>query len=152
MNYLSALSAPNPPAPLAPAGSAMPVAAAPATPAPVDELPTLNARALDVYRIPEDPGALGELIGMFLQDLPSRVAAIRAAFKAADQEALKAAAHTLKGSAGNLGGLRLASLSAEVEKLARTNDWDAIRPRVAEIEAEAVKLQAALTEEATPAA
>ena len=151
MNYLSALSAPNP-------AAAKPRAGAPATasPAPVasvasDELPTLNPRALDVYRIPEDPGALGELIAMFLEDIPRRVQAIRAATTTPDLEALKVAAHTLKGSAGNLGGRRLASLCAELEKLAKCGDWESIRSRVTDIEAEAAKLQAALANEAKPA-
>jgi two-component system sensor histidine kinase/response regulator len=144
-NYLSALSAPNPLAAKPVAGAPAPAAAV-SSPPPAEDLPTLNPRALDVYRIPEDPGALTELIGMFLGDIPSRVEAIRNAIRDTDIEALKAAAHTLKGSAGNLGGLRLSGLCSELEKLTKAGDWESIRPRLPEIEAEAGRLLAALTE------
>lgn len=143
-NFLANLSAPA--AVSGPAETSSPAVSSPASSA--DALPTLNARALDVYRLPDDPGALGELIGMFLEDLPTRVAAIRTAVDTGDMEALKDAAHTLKGSAGNLGGMRLGALCAELEKQIKTANRDSLRAQAAAIEAEAEKLRTALQAEA----
>lgn len=52
-------------------------------------------------RFDGDGGLLKELAGIFLQECPRMLDAIRAALRAADLKALESAAHTLKGSVGN---------------------------------------------------
>jgi HPt (histidine-containing phosphotransfer) domain-containing protein len=61
--------------------------------------------------------ALREISDSFLEGLDAEVAAIEAALATGGMP-LKAAAHSLKGSAGNLGARRLAGLSSAIEKAA----------------------------------
>ncbi|MEI6355891.1 MAG: response regulator, partial [Verrucomicrobiota bacterium] len=115
--------------------------------APLSDLPTLEASVLDAYRVPDDPSALAELIRMVLDDLGPRVAAIRSAADAGDIGRLKDAAHTLKGSAGNLGGRRLAALCSQLELQARSDGTEDLLALVGSIEAEAANFRAALATE-----
>jgi len=48
-----------------------------------------------------------ELTTLFLQEAPARIAAARAALAAGDIEAIRAVAHMLKSSAGQMGALRV---------------------------------------------
>ncbi|MFM7103338.1 MAG: response regulator, partial [Verrucomicrobiota bacterium] len=88
-----------------------------------ETLPVLDLAALEALRVPGDPAALGELVELFLVDAPRRVAALAAACGGRDREAARVAAHTLKGSAGNLGARRLAARAAEAEVAAREGAW-----------------------------
>lgn len=55
-----------------------------------------------------------ELIELFLDDAPRRMAIMRAS--TAQRHAIKRAAHSLRGSSGNLGALKLASICESIEK------------------------------------
>jgi CheY-like chemotaxis protein len=110
----------------------------------VSALPTLDVKALDPYRVPDDPSAVRELIQLFLEELGRRVGDIRAALEAKSAEALKSAAHTLKGSAVNLGGRRLAGLCAELEQRAKSSGWETSGDLASAIEGEAARLRSAL--------
>lgn len=81
--------------------------------------------------------ALAEITDSFLDGLDAEVAAIVAALPAGGM-ALKAAAHSLKGSSGNLGARRLAGLASAIEKGAmdgRTADCMALGPDLAPVSA-----------------
>ena len=106
--------------------------------------PVLNEKALDAYRVPGDPSVLGELVGLILRDLPVRTEAIRSSVAQRDVTALKAAAHTLKGSASNLGGLRLAAACAALETAARVPDWEEADRLCARVISDAASFEAAL--------
>jgi len=54
-----------------------------------------------------DQALLRELVGIFVDDGPRRLEALREAMKAADVQQLEQVAHSLKGSAANLGAARL---------------------------------------------
>ena len=114
---------------------------------PVSGLPTLELSALDAYRVPGDSSALAELVRLVLDDLGPRVAAIRSAADAGDIGRLKDTAHTLKGSAGNLGGRRLAALCSQLELQARSGGGKDLMDLVASIEAEAANFRTALAKE-----
>ena len=114
---------------------------------PLADLPTLEASVLDAYRVPDDPSALAELVRMVLDDLGPRVAAIRSAADGGDIGRLKDAAHTLKGSAGNLGGRRLAALCSQLELQARSDGTENLLELVGSIEAEAANFRTALAAE-----
>jgi HPt (histidine-containing phosphotransfer) domain-containing protein len=62
-----------------------------------------------------------ELIDLYLQDAPARLAQIREATNNADWTMLKRAAHNLKGSSGNLGIGRVAEICGQLEQ---TTDQD----------------------------
>jgi PAS domain S-box-containing protein len=62
-----------------------------------------------------DPSIADEICALFLTELGRSVEAIHSA---ADSEALRIAAHTLKGSAANVGAVALSGAAAEIEQLA----------------------------------
>ena len=71
---------------------------------------------------PNQPDPLKELIELFLKDARPRLEKMEAAIAQKDNACLIAAAHTLKGSASNLGARNLAALCASLEKIAKTGD------------------------------
>ena len=87
------------------------------TPGPAD---TLDTAALnDLKDMLGD--ALAEIADSFLEGLDGEVTAIHQAL-GADKLAVRAAAHSLKGSAGNMGARVLAALASSIEKAAVEGD------------------------------
>jgi HPt (histidine-containing phosphotransfer) domain-containing protein len=84
-----------------------------------EEGPATDATALDRLRRFGGGKLLGEMIALFLSVSPERVATARQAHAAGDLPILERAFHSLKGSAAQLGALRLQRLSAEGERLSR---------------------------------
>ena len=83
---------------------------------PSGEIPIFNEAELEKYRIPGDPDALPELVALFLEDLPDRMSDLQNAWDRRDVAAIKASAHTLKGSASNMGARRLADACRRLEE------------------------------------
>lgn len=67
-----------------------------------------------------EPDILAELIGLFLDDAPVQIIAIRTAIQENHFRNLEVAAHTLKGSCGNLGAIPLSSICLELELKGRS--------------------------------
>jgi CheY-like chemotaxis protein/HPt (histidine-containing phosphotransfer) domain-containing protein len=88
-------------------------------------LPVLDDAALQMLAVPGEPEALRELASLFQQDAARRIESIRIAVRHRDSRAASAHAHALKGSAGNLGGRRLATLLARLEASAKAGEWSA---------------------------
>lgn len=65
---------------------------------------------------PEDPAFLRELIDVFLEDVPQRIAEIEKALATSDAVLLTRAAHTIKGSGSNFGAAGLGHVALEMEK------------------------------------
>ncbi len=94
-----------------------------------------------------EPSVLEQLIGPFLHAAPSQLAALRAAIGSGDAEALRQAAHALKGSSSNLGATRMAELSADLEALARSGELMPAEEAVAHLDAEFGRVRAAFEAE-----
>ena len=62
-----------------------------------------------------DGSFLRELIEVYLQDMPGRLADLDHALAKGDAHAMMCAAHTIKGSSSNFGATRLAHLAQEIE-------------------------------------
>jgi len=62
---------------------------------------------------------LVELIGIFLQECPARLAEIRASALSLDREALRKSAHGLKGSAGQIAAHAIRQAAEDLEQIAR---------------------------------
>jgi two-component system sensor histidine kinase/response regulator len=73
-------------------------------------------------RVDGDLELLGDLIGLFKDDSVRQLAAIRDAIDKNQAEVVKLAAHTLKGTCGNLGAPEAAAVASELEKLAATGN------------------------------
>lgn len=74
---------------------------------------------------------LGEIVGLYIAEMPGRIAALLARFEAGDHRGLATLAHQLKGAAGSHGFHQLTPFAAKLEQLARANapDHD-LRPAV----------------------
>lgn len=77
-----------------------------------------------------DDSMLGELLDLFLDDAPQRVAAIRAALTAGDAPALARAAHAYKGSAGALAADEVVQCAKQLEMLAKSGTLAGAAPIV----------------------
>ncbi len=93
---------------------------------------------------PGDDSFLSEIIGIYLNDSPGRIAEIRTGIATNDAKMVTRAAHSLKGSSGNFGAARLHAASRDIEQFAnqeRLGEAAAILPR---LEAEYQKVATAL--------
>jgi HPt (histidine-containing phosphotransfer) domain-containing protein len=80
----------------------------------------IDLEMIDALRHLQEEGGhdlLVELIDLFLQDAPARMAAIRAAVEGRDWAGLTERAHSLKGSCGSLGAKEMAALCARLEAM-----------------------------------
>ncbi len=91
-----------------------------------------------------DRDDLSELIDDFLSGAPELVAQMSAAAAAADIEALRRAAHTLKSNAQDFGAMRLAALCAALEGTCREGPHPEAAASVAMIAEEEEKARTTL--------
>ncbi len=102
-----------------------------------DEVPLLDLPALATLE-----AALGDdlqqVIEVFCNSLPTQIGRLQAALEQAEPEPIHRCAHTLKGSAGNIGALALAQLAREIEQPARAG-----QPPAAELAARLAPLASA---------
>jgi signal transduction histidine kinase/FixJ family two-component response regulator/CHASE1-domain containing sensor protein/HPt (histidine-containing phosphotransfer) domain-containing protein len=84
--------------------------------------PVLDRGRLEELRTVLDRRAFDELIGSLLPSLTSAVATVVAANASRDAKARAAAAHSLKGVAGNFGVMRLADIAARIERCDQGED------------------------------
>ena len=97
----------------------------PPAPASLRTEPVIDPAVFESLRSLREPGEadpVAELAALFMKDTPPRLEAIKAAVLASNATALRESAHSLKGTASNLGARRLASLCAKVETLAKAGD------------------------------
>jgi PAS domain S-box-containing protein len=87
---------------------------------------------------------MAELIPEFISDTEARLDTVRAAVRDGDVELLTGAAHALRGSAGNMGGARVATMCRRLEDAARSGQLDQTPNDVLVLEAEVVQLLAAM--------
>lgn len=90
---------------------------------------------------------VAQLIGIFLEESPARLAALRQALAARDAPGAAAAAHALISSAGNLGAGPLAALARRVEREAEAERWDVLPGLVDELAAAHARVYAYLRAE-----
>jgi two-component system sensor histidine kinase/response regulator len=91
-----------------------------------------------------DVDTVSELARLFLEDGPRRLADIESGLEAHDHEAVRIAAHTLKGSAGSICGQRTADAARRVEQFAEARDLTGARIAFAVLAREVAELQQAL--------
>jgi len=75
------------------------------------------------------------LIDIVLQELPGRVAGVRAALERQDREALGAAAHSVVSGTGHFGAFGLSDLARETEQASSGGDWPGLAESVTRLEA-----------------
>jgi HPt (histidine-containing phosphotransfer) domain-containing protein len=97
---------------------------------------------------PGEPDAVVELAELFLRDAPARVEAIKLALAAGLSTPLREAAHTLKGSANNLGARRLADICGRIETASRQDRPDDANAAAALLDEEFARVRFLLEQEA----
>jgi HPt (histidine-containing phosphotransfer) domain-containing protein len=104
----------------------------------------VNPKVIQELRDIGGPSFLAELIDLFISEGTGHVARIRESFDARDAQLLERSAHTLKGSAGNLGAQALSRLCADLQTAAKGGDWDRAAELIAPIEGEFAAARAEL--------
>ena len=93
-----------------------------------------------------DPDLLLDLIGMFLEDAPSKLETIQSSLASGDYETLAKSAHQLKGSAGNLGAHLVLHDCDELQSVESNRDESKARLLVPDLEEHLADAIDALTE------
>jgi PAS domain S-box-containing protein len=110
--------------------------AAPVEPEPTPTIDRAVLANLRKLQQPGEPDVLGQLIDLFLNETPSRLAAVREAVEKGDAPRLAKAAHTLKGSSASLGARQMACVCAELEAKGKAGDLTSASALLAQLEAE----------------
>lgn len=82
-----------------------------------------------------------KLLQTFATDSAARIVAIQQTAVAADSEALRRAAHSFKGSSGNMGARHLSELCRQIEEFARDGAVEPCMPLIAELSDEFALVQ-----------
>jgi len=87
-------------------------------------------------QIEGEPDLIVELIDLYLEDAPLRMASLQEAVAEADGGGIKRAAHALKGSSANLGARRVAELCEQLERAEDDNSLQEVRALLLSLERE----------------
>lgn len=107
----------------------------------LDPLVIENLRQLNVDG---EPDVLAEVLQLFLEDVPRRIAKLRAACEAGDAVEVYKAAHSLKGSAGNIGAKTLLAVCRQLDDRGRAGDLTGSEHLVDALDAEFAKVEVAI--------
>jgi CheY-like chemotaxis protein len=99
-------------------------------------LATFDETALR-HRLSDDRELMTEVIRLFLDDMPTRLTAIREAVTGRDAVAVRTTAHALKGAAASLAADRLAEAARVLEHFGVSGDTDAAQLAWKKVSAEA---------------
>jgi signal transduction histidine kinase/CheY-like chemotaxis protein/HPt (histidine-containing phosphotransfer) domain-containing protein len=90
------------------------------------------------------PGLVAQLKALFVEDTPRQLTELRAFARAGDCAGIAKAAHTIKGSAANLGAHDMVRICAELQSRAEGGHIDAVASRIDKLEQQFLAVRAAL--------
>src|SRR5262245_51257085 len=106
------------------------------------------SRVLDVdafwERVGEDSALARELIAMFFKEVPKQFDAVRVAVLKKDAEALKQAAHAVKGTVANFSAAPAVEAAAVLERMGRSGDLSGVEEACVLLNRQLVLLHSAL--------
>ncbi len=105
------------------------------------DFPETDPEALERLRRFGGHKLLGDMISLFLEAMPQRLAAARQGLARGDAPAVEHELHALKSSAAQLGALRMNRLSQEGERLARAGTLDAMPDILNQLDAEMARVR-----------
>ena len=111
--------------------------------------PALDPAVLERLRQltpPGEPDVLKEVLQLFLDDVPGRIGRLRAACQAGDAAEVHRAAHSLKGSSGNIGAIQLLEVCRQLDNQGRAGDLSETPALVASLEIEYARVAAEIRE------
>lgn len=118
------------------------------------DLPVLDSAAIATLRGLDPAGGdafLREIIGLFLEDTPQQFATLAGSLAGADAPRFIRAAHSIKGSAANLGALRLRACAEQLEHAASAQGLGAAADLLPSIQAAFAQTRAELQQLLPPA-
>ena len=101
----------------------------------MSESAVLDESALDRLREWGGDRLLGQMIKLFLENAPTRMAQIRVGASGTDLQEAEKGAHSLKSSAANVGALTLRGIAADIERAAGGGDTEQVNELLPSIEA-----------------
>jgi histidine phosphotransfer protein HptB len=113
----------------------------------MSDLPIIDPEAIASLKDlnPGDDGAfLKEILGIYVEDTPKRLAELRTFLASGDAAAFTRAAHTIKGSSANVGALALRSAAERLESVSKREGLAAVSALVTECEAQFARAKAEL--------
>lgn len=99
----------------------------------VDPLPVMDPSALERLNRIGGQHFLVEMVELFLEHAPQRLATANEALAGGDLKTVYRAAHSLKSTAANVGAARLQALAAELEECAAAGDAATAGPMLEEL-------------------
>jgi HPt (histidine-containing phosphotransfer) domain-containing protein len=85
---------------------------------------------------PGEPDVLAEIFNLFLDEVPKRIDALRAALMSGDAVTVQRTAHSLKGSSGNIGARAMHEVCRQIDERARSEELARLQPLVEALGAE----------------
>ena len=111
---------------------------------------TVNAAPMDAEemrrQLGNDDALVAEVIELFLEDCPVRMAALATAIDVRDAAMVRRAAHAIKGSASNFFASRVVETAAALEMLADGGDLTGVDELAGRLDTEMGRLVTAMTE------
>ena len=104
----------------------------------------IDPEAWEMFKSMMDPAFLAEMIDTYLSDAPMLIEQMRKGIASGEIELVRRAAHSLKSNSANLGALRLAGVTRELEMITKANTLDGSAPLLARVESEYAELAPAL--------
>jgi HPt (histidine-containing phosphotransfer) domain-containing protein len=93
---------------------------------------------------PGEPDVLAEILTVFLGDVPQRIDHLKTSWRAGNAAAVQRAAHSLKGSSGNVGARVLFEVCREIDDRSKAGDLG-IEPLIAALDREFARVEAEIT-------
>ena len=87
---------------------------------------------------------LRELIGIFVEDVPKRIAELEQSLAAGDAARFTRAAHSIKGGSSNLGAAALRDAAAQLELRSKQEGLAGVAPLLASLKVECTRAQSEL--------
>lgn len=104
----------------------------------------LNPAVIETLRQltpPGEPDVLNEVLTIFLQEVPPRIERLRTSWAGGNIQEMQRAAHSLKGSAGNIGAEALHEVCRQIDDKGRSGDLSGLPGLVETLIAEFGKVE-----------
>jgi HPt (histidine-containing phosphotransfer) domain-containing protein len=105
----------------------------------IDPVVAENLRQLT---LPGEPDVLTQVLHLFLQEAPKRIQRLEEAWQSGDHAEVHRAAHSLKGSAGNIGAGPMFAVCRDLDEQAQAGDLTNAADLVAALAREYARVEA----------
>ncbi len=90
-------------------------------------------RAALLARLMGDDELVDEVVDIYLEDIPTRIEALRECLEAGDAAGAERQAHTIKGASANVGSDALRDLAADLERAGKKGDLESVKAGLKEL-------------------